>query len=199
MTPLLSSVIGASVVGLLVCVWWFNVVRARPRRVLRAVALTVLAAAALRYAFVEPVEAKGTVHETLAIVFCYASMVLGMVAQYGYTQARTQNFRFDPAVFFMPIFVSPIVFIPLLTVVADVNTTGALAQPKLMVYLIAFQNGFFWRGFFSPHSSFSNTSSIVSPNASAMRNASGSEGSNLPFSTELIELRETRTRSANSA
>src|ERR1044072_6831954 len=32
-----------------------------------------------------------------------------------------------------------------------------------------------------------------------MRKASGSEGSNFPFSTELIELRETRTRSASSA
>ena len=49
----------------------------------------------------------------------------------------------------MPIFVSPIVFIPLLTVITDVNTTGAFAQPKLMVYFIAFQNGFFWRAFFA--------------------------------------------------
>jgi hypothetical protein len=32
-----------------------------------------------------------------------------------------------------------------------------------------------------------------------MRNASGSDGSNFPFSTELIEFRETSTRSAKSA
>src|SRR5690606_30976774 len=32
-----------------------------------------------------------------------------------------------------------------------------------------------------------------------MRNASGSDGSNLPFSMALIELRDTPTRSANSA
>ena len=149
MTSLLSSVLAVSILGLLACVWWFSVVRARPRRWARAMALTVLAAAVLRYAYVEPVEAKGAVHETLAVVFCYSAMVLGMVAQYAYNQARTRDFQFDPAAFFMPIFVSPIVFIPLLTVVADVHTTGALAQPKLMVYLIAFQNGFFWRSFFA--------------------------------------------------
>jgi hypothetical protein len=44
-----------------------------------------------------------------------------------------------------------------------------------------------------------NTSSIARPKASAIRNASGSDGSNLPFSIELIELRETLTRSASSA
>src|SRR5688572_8006231 len=47
--------------------------------------------------------------------------------------------------------------------------------------------------------SFRNTSSIFSANASAMRNASGRDGSNLPFSTALIELRETPTWSARSA
>src|SRR5690606_35990471 len=45
----------------------------------------------------------------------------------------------------------------------------------------------------------SNTSSTVSPNALAMRNASGSDGSNLPFSMALSELRETPTRPASSA
>lgn len=48
-------------------------------------------------------------------------------------------------------------------------------------------------------SALSKTSSTLRPKASAIRNASGSEGSNRPFSTALIELRETRTRSASSA
>jgi hypothetical protein len=149
MTSLLSSALSASIVGLLACVWWFSVVRARPRRIARAVALTLLAAVALRYAVAPAVEAKGAIHETLAVVFCYAAMLLGMVAQYAYHQAQTRDFAFDPAAFFMPIFASPIVFIPLLTVIGEVNTTGALATPKLMVYLVAFQNGFFWRAFFA--------------------------------------------------
>ena len=131
MSSLLSSALVASILGLLACVWWASVWRARPRRIARALALTVLAVVALRYAIGTPVESKGAVHETLAVAFCYAAMLLGMVAQYGYTQARTQNFRFDPAAFFMPIFVSPIVFIPLLTVVAVApSATNTVAKPS---------------------------------------------------------------------
>ena len=52
-------------------------------------------------------------------------------------------------VFLMPIFASPIVFIPLLTITSDVAMGGgAFTKSKLMVYLVAFQNGFFWKGFF---------------------------------------------------
>jgi hypothetical protein len=149
MSSLLSSVLAASILGLLVCVWWASVVRARPRRLARAVALTVLAVVALRYSLTDAVEMKGAMHETLAIAFCYGAMLLGMVAQFAYRQAETGDFRFDPAAFFMPIFASPIVFIPLLTVIGEVDTSGAFATPKLMVYLIAFQNGFFWRAFFA--------------------------------------------------
>jgi hypothetical protein len=48
----------------------------------------------------------------------------------------------------MPIFASPIVFVPLLTLTTDVASGGVLGDGKLMVYLVAFQNGFFWKGFF---------------------------------------------------
>jgi hypothetical protein len=50
--------------------------------------------------------------------------------------------------FLMPIFASPIVFIPLLTLTSEVAMGGAFTRPKLMVYLVAFQNGFFWKSFF---------------------------------------------------
>jgi hypothetical protein len=147
--PLVLSVAQtASVVGLTICVWWLNVIRTRPRRIVPAVALTLLTVLVLRYAFAQPLESKGPVNETLAVVFCYASMLLGMMAQYAYRQAERQEFTFNPAEFLMPIFASPIVFIPLLTVIGDVNVTGAFATSKLMVYLVAFENGFFWRGFF---------------------------------------------------
>jgi hypothetical protein len=48
----------------------------------------------------------------------------------------------------MPILASPIVFIPLLTIAGEVNAPGILSRAKLMVYFVAFQNGFFWKSFF---------------------------------------------------
>jgi len=40
------------------------------------------------------------------------------------------------------------VFILLLTITTDVSLSGAFKKSKLMVYLVAFQNGFFWKSFF---------------------------------------------------
>jgi hypothetical protein len=96
------------------------------------------------------VEEKAALDETAAIVFCYLSMVLGMVAQYFYVQAERgkTKFEFDWMTFLMPIFASPIVFIPLLTLTSEVAIGGAFTRAKLMVYLVAFQNGFFWKSFF---------------------------------------------------
>jgi len=73
----------------------------------------------------------------------------GFVA-YVYAQAEKgqERLTFAPMTFLMPILASPIVFIPLLTIAAEVNSPGILSQSKLMVYLVAFQNGFFWKSFF---------------------------------------------------
>jgi hypothetical protein len=148
MSQLAALLLTASLAGLTASVGYVHLVRRRPRRFGPVTALAMLTVLVSLTAFPEEVEAKGAVGETLAVVFCYAAMVLGMVAQYGYQQAERHEFTFDPAAFFMPIFASPIVFIPLLTVITDVSISGALSKPKLMVYLVAFQNGFFWKGFF---------------------------------------------------
>jgi hypothetical protein len=96
------------------------------------------------------VETKGPAQEAIAVVFCYAAMLLGMIAQYGYSQAERgrKRFKFEAMQFMMPVFASPIVFIPLLTITADMPLGGAFTRAKLMVYLVAFQNGFFWKSFF---------------------------------------------------
>lgn len=77
-------------------------------------------------------------------------MVLGMVARYFYVQAERAKtkFEFDWMTFLMPIFASPIVFIPLLALTSEVVIGGAFTRAKLMVYLVAFQNGFVWKSFF---------------------------------------------------
>ena len=96
------------------------------------------------------VETRAGLDETAAIVLCYLSMLLGMIAQYFYVQVERGNktFEFDWMTFLMPIFASPIVFIPLLTLTSEVAMGGAFTRAKLMVYLVAFQNGFFWKSFF---------------------------------------------------
>ncbi len=89
--------------------------------------------------------------ETATLVASYLAMVAGMLAQYVYAKAergeKTLTIEWMPML--MPILASPIVFIPLVSIAGEVSATGSiLAQPKLMVYLVAFQNGFFWKHFF---------------------------------------------------
>jgi hypothetical protein len=114
-------------------------------------ALMAVGLAYVAYALVPSVvETKDGLDETASIVFCYLSMVFGMIAQYFYFQMERGNrkFEFDWMTFLMPIFASPIVFIPLLTLASEVAIGGAFTREKLMVYLVAFQNGFFWKSFF---------------------------------------------------
>ena len=114
-------------------------------------ALVAAGLAYVVYALVPAVvETKDGLDETASIIFCYLSMVLGMIAQYFYFQVERGNrkFEFDWMTFLMPIFASPIVFIPLLTLTSEVAIGGAFTRAKLMVYLVAFQNGFFWKSFF---------------------------------------------------
>jgi cyanate permease len=113
--------------------------------------LVVLVAGWVVYALApKALQTRGSSDEIISIVFCYASMVFGMMAEYGYAQAERGNkkIEFDLMSFLMPIFASPIVFIPLLTLTSEVAIGGAFTRPKLMVYLVAFQNGFFWKSFF---------------------------------------------------
>lgn len=113
--------------------------------------LVVLAAGWVVYALApKALQTRGSPDEIVSIVFCYMSMVLGMMAEYGYVQAERGNkkIEFDLMSFLMPIFASPIVFIPLLTLTSEVAIGGAFTRAKLMVYLVAFQNGFFWKSFF---------------------------------------------------
>jgi len=114
-------------------------------------ALAIAGALGIVYALApSAVQTRGGIDEAASIAFCYVSMVLGMIAQYGYAQAERGNkkLELDWMTFLMPIFASPIVFIPLLTLTSEVAMGGAFTRAKLMVYLVAFQNGFFWKSFF---------------------------------------------------
>ena len=94
---------------------------------------------------------KGPVEEGIAIVFCFISMIIGMVAQYFYGQGEMgyTSFKFKLVPFLMPILASPIIFAPLLVLLKENMTAGAFKISKLMVYFVASQNGFFWKDMLS--------------------------------------------------
>jgi hypothetical protein len=147
----LATILLASAVGLTIVIGYHDLVRRRPRRILPSVLLLALSAAV--YVFALPdrdLEAKGALQEGVAVALCYVSMVMGMIAQYFYKQAErgATKIRVEPLELLMPILASPIVFIPLLTITADMAFSGAFTKAKLMVYLVSFQNGFFWKSFF---------------------------------------------------
>ena len=94
------------------------------------------------------VDKMGGLDETASIFLCYAAMVFGMLAEHGYVRIeREEKVKLD-ATILLPILASPIVFIPLLTLTSEIGDGGAFTRAKLMVYLVAFQNGFFWKTFF---------------------------------------------------
>lgn len=147
----LAVVLLGSVVGLTLVIGFRDLIRARPRRVIPTAIAAALSIAVYRLAFPDvEIETKGAVQEGAAVALCYVSMLVGMAAQYFYKQAERgdKKLSFAPLEFLMPIFASPIVFIPLLTITSDLALTGAFTSGKLMVYLVAFQNGFFWKSFF---------------------------------------------------
>lgn len=90
--------------------------------------------------------------ETWFIIVLYAFLLLGMLAQHAYARfSRPRRWRpkFDVGIFLAPIFASPIVFIPLL---ATVQTSGVdlyeADAARFMLFLVAFENGFFWKTIF---------------------------------------------------
>src|SRR6266498_1559451 len=134
----LAMILMASLVGSAAGVAYLDLVRRQPKRLLPTALLMCLTMGVYAFAWSDTVETKGGADETIAIVLCYLAMLLGMCAEYGYTQAEKGNKRltFEPMTFLMPIFASPIVFIPLLTITTDVALGGAFSKSKMMVYLV---------------------------------------------------------------
>jgi hypothetical protein len=98
------------------------------------------------------VVAKGPQTGQLLAVALYVSMLLGMFAEFLYShfeKPKRKRTQFDWGLFFAPVCASPIVFIPLMAAFqsADVDLQKS-AIPRLMVFLVAFQNGFFWKEHF---------------------------------------------------
>jgi hypothetical protein len=86
------------------------------------------------------------------IAVLYICMMLGMGSNYVYgrfSTAKAARPPFDAGNFIAPILVSPIIFIPLLGAFQDAYVDIAnLTVPKLMIFLVTFENGFFWKEIF---------------------------------------------------
>lgn len=83
----------------------------------------------------------------------YVCMLVGMAAEYLYHYFETsssQPRKFELGTFVKPFLVSPLVFMPLAASLQGANQDFSnFDAPRLMVFLVAFENGFLWRGYFS--------------------------------------------------
>lgn len=95
--------------------------------------------------------ARGEDHQGLIIFLLYLAMLAGMLAHFAYSHLslpKGKRRRFDVGNFLAPILVSPIVFLPLAAIFGT-SVPAAASSYHLMLLLIAFENGFFWREFFT--------------------------------------------------
>ena len=90
---------------------------------------------------------RGANNEVYFIIVLYLFMVLGMFASYAYrhfSREKAERKQWDFGLFIAPVFVSPIIFIPLLTAFQQADNDS----PRMMIFLVAFQNGFLWKEYF---------------------------------------------------
>jgi hypothetical protein len=155
MSPEMNILVGFSMAGLLLV----SALRARKAnewRPLIALALGLAAFALfLNRQFGFPVTrlvAMGPQQDLALWAALYLCMLAGMFAQYAYRHfERPQRHRtkWDGGLFIAPAFASPIIFVPLAT--SFISTGFDFTKPtaaKFMIFLVAFQNGFFWKEFF---------------------------------------------------
>lgn len=113
--------------------------------------LLAAAGAAYFYTFQAPsLTGKAEQPNQLAfIVVLYVFMFLGIICHFFYawlSKPKSGRDPFDWGSLLAPVFASPLVFVPLLGAFqsADVDL-ARLTMPKVMIFFVAFQNGFFWK------------------------------------------------------
>jgi uncharacterized membrane protein len=136
--------------------WQF---RSSARRVQALVAIValILYLVLLHFAFGFPSLptdfAKGPETDVRPLVLAlFVCMLLGMGAEYlyHYLDAKSEQRKFDWGSFLKPFLVSPLVFVPLAASLQSANVNlSSFNIPLLMLYLVAFENGFLWRGYFA--------------------------------------------------
>jgi hypothetical protein len=147
--PLRLALAGSSVALAALVIAWSVRARRRIHALVGAAALAIVLWGIYSTTFPSrAVQTRGDA-EIAVLVISYVSMVLGMMAHFVYEKSEQGATRLtiEWLPLLAPVLVSPIVFIPLVTIAGEVDG-GALSRAAMMVYLVAFQNGFFWKHFF---------------------------------------------------
>ena len=152
MSPLFSVLLGISLAGLLIRFIYQFFKTGNKRTLILQVLVLVLAGAFLYWLFWSKGQATPKGGDTGFVIVLYLFMALGMLAHAAYTRfekPKSKRPPFDIGTFIAPLLASPIIFIPLLAALqnADVDLEN-LTAPRMMVFLVAFENGFFWKEYF---------------------------------------------------
>jgi hypothetical protein len=157
MSTVITAIIGCSLVALLVLLALSARNTDNWRRLVVEVIGLLLFVATLYVLFGFPLPktnlaTKGPTEDFIFAAALYICMLLGMGAQFLYRhfeQPRHQRQIFDWGVFLAPVFASPVIFLPLLASFQNAEIDlRLLTVPRLMIFLVAFQNGFFWKEHF---------------------------------------------------
>lgn len=98
----------------------------------------------------EPIRSRGGDDiEVAPLIMMFISMVLGMLFNYlfnRYMKSKQDRLPFDLGVFLAPVLISPIIYVPLYSLFQSGEFTTT--DSRIMLYLVSFENGFFWKEFF---------------------------------------------------
>ncbi|HEX4809558.1 MAG TPA: hypothetical protein VH325_11550 [Bryobacteraceae bacterium] len=154
----MTAIVAACAVLLLL--WTASLFRSPARRAQGAFAIIVLLLylSLLHFAFRFPSLSnnlsKGGAQDASGplVLALFSFMLFGMLVEYlvQYLNAKPRKRQFDWGSFFTPILISPMVFMPLVASLQNVNVElSHFSIPLLMLFLVAFENGFLWRGYFA--------------------------------------------------
>ena len=158
MSGTMTLILAVSFIGLLaIALYGFSQHR-RPARLVVHLATLASLAVLLHFLFgfprrgavLSPSGAPASELPLIAVLFGF--MLAGMLAHWLYGWLETpqrERPSFDLGMFLAPVLASPIVFIPLLAALQNANLDlSRLDVPRFMLFLVAFENGFFWKEYF---------------------------------------------------
>ena len=103
------------------------------------------------FPFPSRISAKGSEAGLAFYTALYVSVLMGMASQFAFrhfSQPRESRVPWDWGLFIAPLFAAPAIFGPLVAALQSSGVDFNDSRPRLMVIVVAFQNGFFWKDAF---------------------------------------------------